>query len=108
PCQARTCWTAAAGGGGMDLLVERCAGLDVAKREGVACVRPPAPGAGGQRRQAIRTFATFSADLEALADRLAAEGVTQVVLEATGQLLEADLVGAGGARVRAAAGQRRP
>jgi transposase len=69
----------------MDLLVERCAGLDVAKREVVACVRTPDPGAGGQRRQAIRTFATFSADLEALADWLAAEGVTQVVMEATGQ-----------------------
>jgi transposase len=69
----------------MDLLVERCAGLDVAKREVVACVRTPDPGAGGQRRQAIRTFATFSADLEALADWLEAEGVTQVVMEATGQ-----------------------
>jgi transposase len=69
----------------MDLLVERCAGLDVAKQEVVACVRTPAPGAGGPRRQAIRTFATFSAELEALADWLQAEGVTQVVMEATGQ-----------------------
>jgi transposase len=69
----------------MDLLVECCAGLDVAKQEVVACVRTPDPGAGGQRRQAIRTFATFSAELEALADWLAAEGVTQVVMEATGQ-----------------------
>jgi transposase len=66
----------------VDLLVERCAGLDVAKREVVACVRTP--GAGGRRRQEIRTFPTFSADLEALADWLAAEGVTQVVMEATG------------------------
>jgi hypothetical protein len=57
----------------------------VAKQEVVACVRTPDPGAGGQRRQAIRTFATFSAELEALADWLAAEGVTQVVMEATGQ-----------------------
>ena len=69
----------------VDLLVERCAGLDVAKREVVACVRTPDPGAGGRRRQAIRTFATFSAELEALADWLEAEGVTQVVMEATGQ-----------------------
>jgi transposase len=69
----------------MDLLVERCAGLDVAKQEVVACVRTPDPGVGGQRRQAIRTFATFSNDLEALADWLQAEGVTQVVMEATGQ-----------------------
>ena len=69
----------------MDLLVERCAGLDVAKQEVVACVRAPGPAGGGRRRQAIRTFATFSAELEALADWLEAEGVTQVVMEATGQ-----------------------
>ena len=71
----------------MDLLVERCAGLDVAKQEVVACVRTPGPGsvAGGRRRQEIRTYPTFSADLAALADWLEAEGVTQVVMEATGQ-----------------------
>jgi transposase len=67
----------------VDLLVERCAGLDVAKAEVVVCVR--SPGAGGQRRQQIRTFATFSGELERLADWLQAEGVTQVVMEATGQ-----------------------
>jgi transposase len=67
----------------VDLLVERCAGLDVAKEEVVACVR--SPGTGGQRRQEIRTFATFSGELERLADWLAGEGVTQVVMEATGQ-----------------------
>jgi transposase len=33
----------------------------------------------------VRTFRTFSADLEALADWLTEQGVTQVVLEATGQ-----------------------
>jgi transposase len=71
----------------VDLMVERCAGLDVAKQEVVACVRTPAlgSGAGGRRRQEIRTYPTFSADLVALADWLEAEGVTQVVMEATGQ-----------------------
>jgi hypothetical protein len=87
----------------VDLIVERCAGLDVAKDEVVACVR--SPGTSGRRRQEIRTFATFSAELEALADWLATQGVTQVVMEATGQQLEAGLVGAGGARGRAAAGR---
>jgi transposase len=43
------------------------------------------PSASGRRRQEIRTFATFSGELERLADWLAAEGVTQVVMEATGQ-----------------------
>jgi transposase len=55
----------------------------------VACIRvPDAAGAGrgrGRRRQEIRTYPTFTSSLEALADWLQAEGVTQVVMEATGQ-----------------------
>lgn len=67
----------------MDLLVDRVAGLDVAKDEVVAAVRTP-DGSGG-RRQEIRTFRTFTANVEALADWLASEKVTEVVMEATGQ-----------------------
>jgi len=67
----------------VELLVPRCAGLDVAKDEVVAYVRVP-DGQGG-RRQEVRTFPTFTSGLEALADWLTAEGVTQVVMEATGQ-----------------------
>jgi transposase len=65
----------------VELLVSRCAGLDVAKDEVVACVRVP-DGRGG-RAQELRTFPTFTSGLEALADWLATEGVTQVVMEAT-------------------------
>lgn len=71
------------GGAKVDIIVERCAGLDVAKDEVVACVRTP--GAAGRRRQEVRTFLTFTAQLEALADWLGEEGVTKVVMEATGQ-----------------------
>ena len=67
----------------MEVVYERCAGLDVGKDEVVACIRVP-DGAGG-RRQQVRTFKTFSADLEALADWLTEQGITQVVMEATGQ-----------------------
>ena len=67
----------------MELLHPRCAGLDVAKDEVVACVRVP-DGHGG-RDQEVRTFPTFTSGLEALAGWLADEGVTQVVMEATGQ-----------------------
>jgi transposase len=66
----------------VELLVARCAGLDVAKDEVVACVRVP-DGRGG-RDQQVRTFLTFTSGLEALAEWLAAEGVTQVGMEATG------------------------
>jgi transposase len=67
----------------VELLLPRCAGLDVAKDEVVACVRVP-DGQGG-RRQEVRTYPTFTSGLEALADWLTAEGVTQAVMEATGQ-----------------------
>jgi hypothetical protein len=41
----------------VELLVTRCAGLDVAKDEVVACVRTP-DGQGG-RDQEVRSFPTF-------------------------------------------------
>jgi transposase len=65
----------------VELVHPRCAGLDVAKDEVVACVRVP-DGDGG-RAQEVRTFPTFTSGLEALAGWLAAEGVTQVVMEVT-------------------------
>jgi transposase len=68
----------------MDVIVERCAGLDVGKDEVVGCVRTPA--ASGRGRSAeLRTFLTFTSGLEELADWLSANGVTEVVMEATGQ-----------------------
>jgi transposase len=73
----------------VELIVERAAALDVGKDEVVACIRVPDPGGAGrgrrQRRQEVRTYPTFTSSLEALADWLQAEGVTQVVMEATGQ-----------------------
>jgi transposase len=73
----------------VELIVERAAALDVGKVEVVACIRvPDAGGAGrgrGRRRQEVRTYPTFTSSLETLADWLQAEGVTQVVMEATGQ-----------------------
>src|SRR5829696_9767280 len=52
-------------------------------------IRVPDPAGVGRgrrrRRQEVRTYPTFTSSLEALADWLQAEGVTQVVMEATGQ-----------------------
>lgn len=67
----------------MDLLVDRCAGVDIGKAEIVACVRTPGPD-GRTRRKQTRTFPAFSADVEAMADWFIAEGVTEVAMEATG------------------------
>jgi len=68
----------------MEVIVERCAGLDVGKDEVVACVRTPSPSGRG-RSSELRTFLTFTSGLEELADWLSASGVVEVVMEATGQ-----------------------
>src|SRR4029450_10665819 len=67
----------------VEVIYERCAGLDVGKDEVVACVRVP-DGAGG-RRQGRHTSPRSSSVLESLAEWLQDHDITQVVLEATGQ-----------------------
>ena len=66
----------------MDVIVDRCAGLDVHKNTVMAAVRTP-DGVGG-RSEVVREFSTFTADLVRLGDWLAGERVSQVVMEATG------------------------
>src|SRR3954471_13749274 len=67
----------------MDVLVERCAGLDVHRDEVVATTRVPG---SGRRRwdQQTRTFKSTLAGLAELAAWLAETGVTLVGMEATG------------------------
>ncbi len=67
----------------MDLVVQRCAGVDIGKDEVVACVRTPGKDGRGRRKE-TRTFLSFTSQLEAMADWFTAEGVTDVVMEATG------------------------
>src|SRR5262245_57134913 len=66
----------------MEVLVERCAGLDVGKADLKACVRVPGPRGG--RRQQIKTFATTTGSLLRLREWLSEQGVTVVGMEATG------------------------
>jgi transposase len=68
----------------VELLHERCAGLDIGKRDLKACVRIPSPRGKRSRRQEIRTFVTTTNSLLELGDWLVAEKVTLVVMEATG------------------------
>jgi transposase len=67
----------------MDVVVERCAGLDVHRDNVVATVRVPA---AGRRRweQQTQTFSATLAGLAALGTWLAGFGVTLVGMEATG------------------------
>lgn len=67
----------------MEALLERCAGIDIGKDEVVACVRTPA-GDGKGRLKRTQSFKSFTGHLEQMADWFTAEGVTDVVMEATG------------------------
>lgn len=68
----------------MDVLHDRCAALDIGKKDLKACVRSPNPSGKRSRRQEIRTFATTTNALLELRDWLIAEKVGLVVMEATG------------------------
>ncbi|MGH2845356.1 MAG: IS110 family transposase, partial [Thermoleophilaceae bacterium] len=70
------------GGGVMETIVERPAGLDVHKAQVTACVR--VPGEGGERVQHLAEFPTTVRGLLTLRDWLAAHRVSQVTMEATG------------------------
>ena len=66
----------------MDVIYERCCGLDVHKRTVVACLI--VAGTHGEPRKEIRTFGTMTQDLLELSDWLAAAGCRHVAMESTG------------------------
>jgi transposase len=70
----------------MEVIVARAAALDVHKGTVTACVR--IPGTADRRRQEMRQFRTFSADLRRLRDWLVAEDVTQVAIGGHRRLLD--------------------
>lgn len=65
-------------------LVERVAALDLGKAALMACIRVPNEDKPGHRRQEVREYATTTGALLELADRLRAQSVTLVAMEATG------------------------
>jgi transposase len=68
----------------MDVVHQRCCGLDVHKRTVVACVLVSVAAGDGQPERQIRTFGTFTNQVLALADWLTEQRVTHVALESTG------------------------
>jgi transposase len=66
----------------MEVLFPRCCGLDVHKRDVVACVVATEP--DGTWRKEVRAFGTMTPDILALADWLATYEVTHVAMESTG------------------------
>src|SRR5215218_2413675 len=66
----------------MEVIYPRCCGLDVHKREVVACVVTTE--SDGMPSKTIRAFGTMTPDILALADWLAAHEVTHIAMESTG------------------------
>ena len=66
----------------MDVVHERCCGLDVHKKTVVACLLTP--GLRGGTIREVRTFGTTTRELLALTDWLSAAGCTHVAMESTG------------------------
>ena len=66
----------------MEVVYERCAGLDVHKKSVTACRITPAAGRGWQKER--RRFGTMTDELLRLADWLRAGQVTAVAMESTG------------------------
>src|SRR5690349_4695009 len=67
----------------MQVLYERCAGIDVHKDQVTVAVRLPGPGPAG-RDTRVRKFAAFDGVLREVTRWLAAQGVSHVAMEATG------------------------
>lgn len=66
----------------MEVIYERCAGLDVHKKTVVACRITPRE--AGLWQTETRTFSTMTTDLLSLGDWLRAAAVTHVAMESTG------------------------
>jgi len=65
----------------MELLYPHCAGLDVHKETVVACIRHMAD---GKVTTDVKSFNTTTQELMELSDWLSSQGVTHIVMEATG------------------------
>jgi hypothetical protein len=78
----------------MEVILERCAGLDVHQASVVCCVLIGAPGRKAQKL--LRSFGTTTHELEALRAWLAEHGVTHLGMESTGVYYPEKFMRAGG------------
>ncbi|MFG1711154.1 transposase, partial [Nonomuraea sp. M3C6] len=72
-----------------ELIIERVAALDLGKATLVVCVRTPHERVARRRVKETRTYATTTNALLSLRDFLLCQGVTRVVMEATGDYWKA-------------------
>jgi len=64
-------------------VFQTVAAVDVAKKDGVVCLRGPQPSRPGGRQSTVWTVRATMSDVTALGDQLAAAGVQKVTLEST-------------------------
>ncbi len=74
----------------MEVVYERCYGLDVHRNTVVACLSVIE---AGQRRKEIRTFRTVTKELLAMRQWLLSEGCSHVGMESTGVLCVPFMIG---------------
>ncbi|MFC8246140.1 IS110 family transposase, partial [Streptomyces chartreusis] len=67
----------------MDVLHERCAGVDISKKDAKVCVRTPTAKRRGSFTTETTTWGSTTNQVLALRDHLLAAEVTLVVIEAT-------------------------
>ena len=67
----------------MEVVHDRCAGMDVSKRDVKVCLRLPGSRRGSYTKS-VTTFGSVTAEILRLREHLVAAGVTLVVMEATG------------------------
>jgi transposase len=66
----------------MEVMIQRCCGIDVHKSSLTACLLVGRP--NGKAQKTIKTFSTMTSNLLALKDWLESEGCTHVGIESTG------------------------
>jgi len=66
----------------VEILYERCAGLDVHKKNVKVCLKTP--GSDGRPSQEVRTYATMTQTILEMGDWLKEQGCSHVALESTG------------------------
>ena len=82
----------------MELLYERCAGLDVHKKNVKVCLKTP--GREGRSSKELRTYATKTADLLEMRDWLKEKGSTHLAMESTGVYTPPPVLPIGGGPVK--------
>jgi transposase len=74
----------------VEVVHQRCAGLDISKRDAKVCVRLAGEGPRGKASETVTTWGATTNQILALRDHLTRQRVTLVVMEATGDYVRSE------------------